>query len=105
MPYAIVVCGGKQVRVSEGDKVPVEKLTAAPGTTVELDKVLAYHDGKQVKFGRPHLAGCKVVGEVVTQGRGKKLMVFKDMMRKGIRKHQGHRQSYTELRITKIVAN
>jgi len=104
MTYAIVKCGGKQMRVSEGETVVVEKLEGPPGTAIELPDVFLYHDGVEAKVGRPTVAGVKVLGEVLRQGRGKKLMVFKDRNRKSLRKHQGHRQWYTELRIKQIVA-
>jgi len=103
MSYAVVKCGGKQVRVSEGATIRVEKLAHKTGETVTLDQVLLISDGKEVKIGAPRVAGASVIGQIVRQGRGKKLMVFKDRNRKGIRRHQGHRQAFTELKIQKIV--
>ena len=103
MAYAVVKCGGKQVRVSEGSTIRVEKLSAAKGASVDLREVLLYSNGDEVRVGRPTVPGVRVVGTVVSQGRAKKLTVFKDSMRKSLRRRRGHRQAFTELRIEKIV--
>ena len=102
--YAVVTTGGKQVRVAQGDVVRVEKLDALVGDLVELDKVslLAKDDGLVVEPAA--LESAKVVCEVVSQGRGKKIRVFKKKRRKGYTKTAGHRQSYTELRVREISA-
>ncbi|MBN2804791.1 MAG: 50S ribosomal protein L21 [Deltaproteobacteria bacterium] len=102
--YAVVATGGKQYRVNEGDRVKVEKLVGDSGAKVVLDQVLMLGDGEKSKIGAPLLAGAKVEAEIVDQGRGKKIVVFKFKKRKKYRKKQGHRQSFTELRITKITA-
>ncbi len=102
--YAVVATGGKQYRVNEGDRVRVEKLGGEAGSKVVLDKVLMVGDGENSKIGAPMLNGAKVEAEIVDQGRGKKIVVFKFKKRKKYRKKQGHRQSFTELRITKITA-
>ena len=102
--YAVVATGGKQYRVNEGDRVRVEKLGGEAGAKVVLDKVLMVGDGENSKIGAPMLNGAKVEAEIVDQGRGKKIVVFKFKKRKKYRKKQGHRQSFTELRITKITA-
>jgi large subunit ribosomal protein L21 len=102
--YAVVATGGKQYRVNEGDRVKVEKITGDSGAKVVLDQVLMLGDGEKSKIGAPLLAGAKVEAEIVDQGRGKKIVVFKFKKRKKYRKKQGHRQSFTELRITKITA-
>ncbi|MBN2344502.1 MAG: 50S ribosomal protein L21 [Deltaproteobacteria bacterium] len=100
--YAVIATGGKQYRVSEGDKVRVEKLAGDAGAKVVLDNVLMLGDGEKSKVGAPVVKGAKVEAEIVEQGRDKKIVVFKFKKRKAYRKKQGHRQSFTDLRITKI---
>jgi len=102
--YAVIVTGGKQYRVSQGDKLRVEKLDVAEGDAVELDKVLMVVDGDDIKIGAPVLEGGKVTAEVKAQGRGKKVEIIKFHRRKHHMKRQGHRQAYTELEITGISA-
>jgi large subunit ribosomal protein L21 len=102
--YAVIQTGGKQYRVSEGATVRVEKLVADEGSTVELDKVLMVADGDAVQVGTPYLAGGKVTAEVKAHGRGKKVQIVKFRRRKHYLKRQGHRQWYTELKITGITA-
>lgn len=102
--YAVIITGGKQYRVSQGDKVRVEKLDAAEGDSVELDKVLMVVDGDDVKIGAPVLDSGKVTAEVTAQGRGDKVEIIKFRRRKHHMKRQGHRQAYTELKITGISA-
>ncbi len=102
--YAVVTTGGKQVKVAQGDVVRVEKLDAGVGDTVELDNVslVAKDDGLVVD--RTALDNAKVVCQVLKQGRGKKVRVFKMKRRKGYRRNNGHRQPFTELRIREILA-
>lgn len=100
--YAVIATGGKQYRVSEGDKVRVEKLSGDAGAKIVLDNVLMLGDGDKSKVGAPVVKGAKVEAEIIGQGRDKKIVVFKFKKRKGYRKKQGHRQSFTDLRITKI---
>jgi large subunit ribosomal protein L21 len=102
--YAVVKTGGKQVRVAAGDLIRIEKLDAAPGDQVELTGVclLANEDGIVVDPG--DLENAKVVGLVVSQGRAKKIRVFKKKRKKNYIRTKGHRQSYTEVRIRDIVA-
>jgi len=102
--YAVFVTGGKQYRVSQGDKVRVEKLEAAEGDAVELDKVLMIADGDDIKIGAPFVAGGKVTARVSGHGRGEKVEIIKFRRRKHYMKRQGHRQAYTELEITGISA-
>ncbi len=102
--YAVIVTGGKQYRVSQGDKVRVEKLDAAEGDSVELDKVLMVVDGDDIKIGAPVLDGGKVTAQVKAHGRGDKVEIIKFRRRKHHMKRQGHRQAYTELEITGISA-
>jgi len=101
--YAVVKTGGKQVKVFEGDIVRVEKIDVLTGDSVELNEVclLAKDDGLVV--APEALTGVKVLCHVVAQGRGKKIRVFKRKRRKNYARTQGHRQSYTELKIDQIV--
>ncbi len=102
--YAVIVTGGKQYKVTEGEIFSVEKLDAAAGDTLTLDQVLMVNDGSGVKIGSPLLEGAKVTVQVIEQGRGKKLTIFKYKRRKNERKKQGHRQAYTKLKVEKIEA-
>jgi large subunit ribosomal protein L21 len=102
--YAVIQTGGKQYRVSEGATLRVEKLTAAEGDSVELDKVLMVADGDDVKVGAPYLQGSKVTATVKAQGRGDKVKIIKFRRRKHHMKRQGHRQAYTEIEVTGINA-
>jgi len=103
--YAVIQTGGKQYRVSQGDKLKVEKLSAAEGDSVELDRVLLVADGENVKIGSPYVAGGKVTATVRSHGRGEKVRIVKFRRRKHHLKRQGHRQYYTELEITGISAS
>ena len=102
--YAVFQSGGKQHRVSEGQVVRLEKLELATGATVEFDSVLMVVNGEDVKIGAPVVAGAKVVAEVVAQVRGDKFKIVKFRRRKHSRKQQGHRQWFTEVKITGIQA-
>ncbi|CDM68659.1 50S ribosomal protein L21 [Clostridium bornimense] len=102
--YAVVVTGGKQYKVEEGNTIFVEKLEAEVGSTVELDKVLAVSKDGEIKVGKPVVEGAKVVAKVVAQDKAKKIIVFKYKPKKDYRKKQGHRQPYTKLVIEKIEA-
>ena len=102
--YAVILSGGKQYRVAEGDTIRVEKLAGEEGGAVELDRVLMIADGDDVKIGAPYLDGGKVTATVKAQGRGKKVKIVKFRRRKHHLKRQGHRQAYTELQITGIQA-
>lgn len=101
--YAVIKTGGKQYRVSEGDRLRVEKLPGEPGAQVTFDEVLMI-GGEKVAVGTPVVAGAKVRAEIVTQGRDKKVIVFKFRRRKNYRRKRGHRQPFTELKITSISA-
>lgn len=98
--YAIIKTGGKQYRVTEGDTLRVEKLNVE-GNSVTFDQVLLV-GGDQVKIGAPLVEGASVSAEILRQGRAKKIIVFKKKRRKGYHKKQGHRQAYTEVKITGI---
>jgi large subunit ribosomal protein L21 len=101
--YAIVETGGKQYKVQPGDMLQVEKLAAEPGETVDLDRVLMVAgDDDAVNVGTPLIDGAKVVAEVVDQGRGPKIIVFKYKAKVRYRRKTGHRQALTTLRIREI---
>lgn len=102
--YAVIQTGGKQYRVAEGETLRVEKLAAAPGEKLTFDPLLFADDGGNVQVGRPLVAGVKVEAEVVDQGLGKKIIIFKYKRRKAYRRKQGHRQPFTALKITAIKA-
>jgi len=102
--YAVIKTGGKQYRVEEGATIRVEKLPGDRGTTLELGDVLLVADGDNVKVGAPTVAGAKVTAEIVAQGLGDKLLIFKFRRRKAYRKKTGHRQPFTALKITGISA-
>ena len=101
--YAVIKTGGKQYRVSEGDRLRVEKLEGEKGDTIELSEVLML-GGERVAIGSPVVAGAKVNAEIIGQGLGKKVIVFKMRRRKRYRRKNGHRQPFTELRVTSISA-
>lgn len=99
--YAIIATGGKQYKVSEGDVVSVEKLGVAAGETYTFEDVLAV-GGEELVVGHPTVEGASVTASVVEEGRGKKVIVYKYKRKTGYHKKQGHRQSYTKLKIEKI---
>ena len=110
---AIIVTGGKQYKVAEGDVVYIEKLDQEAGDTVKFDQVLAIQeivfdqvlailDGDKATFGTPVVEGASVEGKIVKNGKGKKIRIFKYNAKKGYRKRQGHRQPYTKVEIGKI---
>ncbi len=100
--YAVIKTGGKQYRVSKGDKLRVEKLPGNVGDAVTFDQVLLV-GGETLKLGKPLVGGAKVEAKIVVQALGKKLVVFKFRRRKNYRRKNGHRQPYTALEITNIV--
>ena len=101
---AIIVTGGKQYKVSEGDVLFIEKLEAEAGQSVVFDQVLAVLDGDKATFGAPTVEGASVDATVVKNGKGKKIRIFKYTPKKGYRKRQGHRQPYTKVQIGAIKA-
>lgn len=102
--YAVVVTGGKQYKVSEGDVIFVEKLEAEVDSNIELTDVLAVSKEDGFVIGKPVVEGAKVVAKVAEQGKAKKVIVFKYKRKKDYRRKQGHRQPYTKLVIEKIEA-
>jgi large subunit ribosomal protein L21 len=100
--YAVIKTGGKQYTVSEGDLLSVEKLSGEVGSTIELSDVLAVGDGSSIKLGTPIVDSASVSAEVLSHGRGKKIIVFKKKRRKGYSKKQGHRQDFTSIKIKSI---
>ena len=101
---AIIVTGGKQYKVAEGDVLFIEKLEAEAGETITFDQVLAILDGETATFGAPVVEGATVTATVVKNGKGKKVRIFKYNPKKGYRKRQGHRQPYTKVQIGTIKA-
>ena len=100
--YAVIKTGGKQYRVTAEDVLEIERLDGEAGEKVEFGDVLMVGEGENVKVGKPHVEGAKVVGEVVEQKRGAKIIVFKKRRRKNSRRKKGHRQDLTKVRITEI---
>jgi large subunit ribosomal protein L21 len=101
--FAVINTGGKQYRVSEGTVLRIEKLVADAGSTVEFDQVLLVGQGDQVKVGKPFLGGAKVVATVQSHGKGDKVSIVKFRRRKHYLRMKGHRQHYTEIKVTGIV--
>lgn len=102
--YAVILSGGKQYRVQEGQTLKLESLPEEVGSEVNFDKILMVGEGDQVKLGKPYLDTSKVSGTVISTGRHKKIHVIKFRRRKHHEKWQGHRQNYTEVKITAIKA-
>ena len=102
--YAVIENGGKQYRVTVGDKLRLEKMEAEPGAELALDRVLMVGVGSDVVVGQPLVAGAAVKATELSQGRAAKVHIFKMRRRKHYRKQQGHRQYFTEVRITGIEA-
>lgn len=102
--HAVIMSGGKQYRVKEGQSIKLEKLAMDAGTTVEFDKILMISDGEKIQVGAPYLQGCIVKADVVGHGRAEKIKIIKFKRRKHHLKRMGHRQWYTEVKITGIEA-
>lgn len=102
MKHAIIETGGKQYRVAEGDVIYVEKLGAEAGASVTFDRVLAVIGEESTVFGAPFVEGAMVTGNVVKNGRGKKVRVYKMKPKKNYQRTQGHRQPYTKVQIETI---
>ena len=100
--YAVIVTGGKQYRVQEGDTIYVEKLSVEDGAAVSFDQVLAVGEDGNMKFGTPVVEGAAVEGKAVKTGKGKKLNIITYRPKKGSARRMGHRQPYTKVEITAI---
>ncbi len=100
--YAVVQTGGKQVRMNPGEAIRIEKLGGEVGDEIEFSDILMVGGDEGVKIGTPKLEGARVVGTITAQGRHPKIRVFKMKRRKRYRRTQGHRQSYTEVRIDRV---
>jgi large subunit ribosomal protein L21 len=100
--YAVVRAGGKQYRVSAGERLRIEQIAAAVGQEIVLGEVLMVADGEAIEVGTPLVAGAAVKAKVLGHGRGAKTRIFKLKRRKHYRKSQGHRQNYTEIEILGI---
>lgn len=101
--YAVMKSGARQYRAGLGDQIRVEKLPADPGQQVELDEVLLVVDDNKIEIGRPTIEGAKVLATVVNQEKGPKITIFKYRPSKRYRRHAGHRQQYTRLRVDEIL--
>ena len=102
--YAVILSGGKQHRVVEGDTLRLEKLNVSEGAVFDFSQVLMVGEGSSVQIGTPLVEGSKVLAEVITHGRDQKVKIIKFRRRKHSRTQQGHRQWYTEVKIREIVA-
>jgi large subunit ribosomal protein L21 len=103
--YAVIKSGGKQHRVTEGEVLKLEKIEAATGETIQFDEVLLVTDGDNITIGTPVVEGAAVSAEVLSHGRGDKIRIIKFRRRKHSMTRQGHRQWYTEVKITDIAAS
>ena len=102
--YAVIATGGKQYRVSEGAVLRVEKLGAEEGASIEFDRVLLVGNGDSVSVGKPFVDGGKVQATVMSQGKARKVEILKFRRRQNYRRTKGHRQNFTQVKITGIVA-
>ena len=102
--YAIIETGGKQYKVQDGDVLFIEKLDAAEESAVTFDKVIALHNGKELKIGAPYVKGATVDARVIKNGKSKKITVFTYRPKKGSKRKMGHRQPYTKVQIEAIHA-
>lgn len=100
--YAVIESGGKQHRVEPGEVLQLEKLDIAEGETIDFDKVMMIGEGEKIAIGTPYVEGGKVTAEVLGHGRGDKVTIIKMRRRKHYRRQAGHRQHFTEVKITEI---
>ncbi len=100
--YAIIETGGKQYRVEAGDVIDVELLGEDSGSNIEFKNVLFFHTGEAAKVGAPHVKGCVVLGQLLQEIKGPKVLSFKYKRRKNYRRKVGHRQKYSRVKITEI---
>jgi len=102
--YAVIQTGGKQYKVAPGDVVRIETMGAKKGETVEFKDVYMIADGDKISVGKPTLSSASVTAEVMGEGRGEKLLIFKHRRRKGFRRTNGHRQNFTSIKVKEIKA-
>ena len=100
--FAVIRTGGKQFRAEPGKTLRIPSMETEPGETVQFDDVLLGADGDTIKIGTPGLSGASVTAEVVRHGKGEKIVIFKHKRRKNYRRKQGHRQKFTEVRVSEI---
>jgi large subunit ribosomal protein L21 len=100
--YAIIRAGGHQYRAEPGKTIRIQSLDAQPGETVRFEEVLLGADGDNIKIGAPMVSGAAVTAEVLRHGRGEKIIIFKHKRRKNYRRKQGHRQGFTEVKVSDI---
>lgn len=100
--YAVIMTGGKQYRVNEGDTIEVERLPAEPGSEIEIDRVLLVGAQDKIRLGKPVVTGARVTCKIVENGRGPKVIAFRKRRRKNSKKIRGHRQEFTRLVISGI---
>jgi large subunit ribosomal protein L21 len=100
--YAIIRAGGHQYRAEPGKTIRIQSLDAQPGETVRFEEVLLGADGDNIKIGAPMVSGAAVTAEVLRHGRGEKIIIFKHKRRKNYRRKQGHRQGFTEVKVSEI---
>ncbi|HEU0054680.1 MAG TPA: 50S ribosomal protein L21 [Longimicrobium sp.] len=100
--FAIIRAGGHQYRAEPGKTIRIQSLDAEPGATVRFEDVLLGADGDTIKVGAPAISGAVVTAEVVRHGKGEKIIIFKHKRRKNYRRKQGHRQRFTEVRVSDI---
>ena len=103
--YAVIQTGGKQVRVSPGEEVKLEKLPGEIGDPIAFDRVMLVSDGESVKIGKPYLENTSVVGRLTRHGKSRKVLVLKFKRRKGYRRKKGHRQQFSMVKIEDIKAS
>jgi large subunit ribosomal protein L21 len=103
--YAVIKTGGKQYKVAPGDELKLESLVGEPGEAISFAEVLMVADGESVNIGSPMIVGGVVKAEIVAHGRGDKIRIIKHRRRKHYHKEQGHRQNFTQVRITEIVGS
>lgn len=103
MTYAIILTAGKQFRAEAGRTIKIPSLDAEPGAKVTFDQVLLTSDGKKVHAGQPMVKGAKVTAEVVRHGKGEKIRIYRFARRAGYRRHAGHRQGFTEVKIADVM--
>lgn len=99
---AVIKTGGKQYLVTPGDKIKIEKIAKKEGSEITFNEVLLLEKNKKIEIGNPLVKGAKVVGKIISQGKGKKVIIFKYKAKTRYKKKAGHRQPYTEVEITKI---